>query len=242
MVKTIGIFGYGRFGRVCAECLKPYFNIYVYDINNDINIDNNKSILFVDLITCASQDIVLLCVPISSFEDVVKSIIPYLKEGSLVIDVCSVKETPVSIMNDLIPPHCNCVGTHPLFGPDTIKNTLKGKKIVLCPIRTPNIGKIEQFLNQLGLTIIRLNPEEHDYQMAKSLALIHFLGRALKNIGVKKNTLATPTHEMFIELINIVRNDSPQLFLDMHQFNRFTAEVRKQLINELILIDGELHG
>ena len=242
MVKTVGIIGFGRFGKLSATILKPYFDIYIYDNNIDRKTHKNDEFFYVDLKTCASKDVVLLCVPISSFEEVVKNIIPHLKKGSLVIDVCSVKELPVSIMKNNIPEYCECIGTHPLFGPDTIHNSLKGKKIVICPVKTMKLASIITFLEKLHLTVITISARDHDYQMAKSLALIHFIGRGLDTIGVKKISLATPTHNTFINLIDIVRNDSKQLFLDMHTYNRFTKEVRKNLIYELIKLDGELNG
>ena len=242
MNKTVGIIGFGRFGKLTANILKPFFHIYIYDNNIDKKQLENNEFNFVDLKTCASKDIVLLCVPISSFEEVVKRITPFLKKGTLVIDVCSVKEMPVSIMKNNIPAFCECIGTHPLFGPDTVHHSLKGKKIVICPVKITNLAPIKSFLEKLNLTVITISARDHDYQMAKSLALIHFLGRGLDSIGVKQISLATPTHTTFINLIDIVRHDSKQLFLDMHTYNRFTKEVRRNLIEELIRLDGELDG
>jgi prephenate dehydrogenase len=242
MTKTLGIIGFGRFGQLVTKHLKDNMEISVSDLIDKRKMANEMGVVFTNIEKCASNDIVLLCVPISAFEKVLLQIIPFLKTGSTVLDVCSVKESPVKAMEKYVPKYCNCIGTHPLFGPDSAKDGLNGKKIVICPIRVNQIRKIKNFLTQFGLEIIETNPEEHDKQMAKSLALIHFLGRGLKHVNVQDVEMATPTHEMFVELVNIVQNDSKQLFVDIQQHNRFTRKIRKSLIQELIKIDGEIDG
>lgn len=240
MVKNIGIIGYGRFGKIAATFLKDHFNIFIYEPK--IKRKDKKSIEFplVSLKECAEKDIVLICVPISKFEEVLQQIHLFLREGTLVIDVCSVKEKPVSSMKQWVPEHCECLGTHPLFGPDSIETNLKGKKIVICPIRVKNLEQIKQFLESLGLSVMVSSPEEHDKQMARSLALIHLLGKALQDIELHKITMTTPTHKRLIDLIDIVNNDSKQLFFDMQLYNRFASYYRKKLIGSLIKLDSEL--
>jgi len=244
MIKSVGIIGFGRFGQLTAKVLKKHFKVFVTDCVNKQNESKDIGVCFKSFKECAKQDVVILCVPISDFEEIVKQIVPFLKDGCLVIDVCSVKEKPVKIMEKYIPKTCDCLGTHPLFGPDTTKNGLKDKKIVICLVKLNNHSKTKfsGFLHKLGLKIIETTPGEHDKQMAKSLALIHFLGRGLEKISVQDVEMATPTHDMFVELVNIVQNDSEQLFVDMQQHNRFTCHVRKKLIKELSRMDGELDG
>ena len=102
------------------------------------------------------------------------------------------------------------------------------------------MARVKKFLTGLGLTVVIATPEEHDRQMARSLALIHLLGKALLKTGVENVEMATPTHARLMELIDIVRNDPEQLFVDMQTRNRFSKKVRKALIKELMRIDGEL--
>lgn len=153
MVKSVGIIGFGRFGQLAAKYLKNHFQVFVSDKNDKRKIAENIGVNFTSLEDCAAKNIVLLCVPISDFEDVLKQIIQFLKD-SIVAGVCSVKEKPVNIMKKMVPKDCECIGMHPLFGPDTVKNGLKDKKIVLCPIRTKKLMKIKNFLSKLGLIVI----------------------------------------------------------------------------------------
>jgi len=247
--KSLGIIGFGRFGQLAAKHLKKHFTeVFVSDHVDKRKEAGRLGVSFVAIDECAGKDVVLLCVPISSFRKVLKTIIPRLKAGALVIDTCSVKEEPVRAMKELIPNKCECIGTHPLFGPDTAKDGVIGKKIVLCPVqksasRRSIMPHIKRFLTtKLGLTVITTTPKEHDWQMARSLALIHILGTALLRTDVKRVNLTTPTHERLVELVDIVKNDSKQLAIDMQTHNRFARKARKDLIRELKKIDGELEA
>ncbi len=240
MKSTVGIIGFGRFGQLSAKHLKEHFEVYVCDREKRRDEAKRIGVNISTLQECAGKDIIVLSVPISDFESVVKEMLPNLKPGALVLDVCSVKEYPIKVMDKLIPKECECIGTHPLFGPDTAQNNLKEKKIVLCPIRTKRLAGIKKFLNELGLKVIVAEPEDHDFQMARSLALIHLLGRALEGIGLEKIEMATSSHEMFLDLMNIANNDSMQLFFDIQRYNRFAKGTRKELIANLTKMDSTL--
>lgn len=237
---SVGIIGFGRFGQYVAKCLKDNFAVVVTNRTDRRKEAKRIGVRYTDQKECAKQDIVILCLSISSIEEVLNDVAPFLKKGALVLDTCSVKEYPVAVMQKIIPQYCECIGTHPLFGPDTTKNGIEGKKIALCPIRTKRLGRVVSFLEKIGLETIVLTPEEHDRQMARSLALIHFFGNALSKIDIKSVDVATATHERLKELVTIVENDSDQLFFDMHHYNRFTQEVRRKLIDELVSIDKRL--
>jgi prephenate dehydrogenase len=242
MKRSIGIIGFGRFGQFLVDHLKDHFDVSVSDCVDRKNEARKLGVELTTLQECAKKDMIILSVPISELEGVLQRIVPELNPDSLILDVCSVKEYPIRIMEELLPSECEFVGTHPLFGPDTACNGLKGKKIVLCPQRTKRLGQIREFLETLGLQVIVAEADEHDLQMARSLALIHLLGWAFNGIGVQKIDMATKSHEMFLDLMNIANNDSRQLFLDMQLYNRFTKDARNALIRELVIIDGELNG
>ena len=236
-MKSIGIIGLGRFGQLMAHYLKGHFDVYVSNRSDKSEIAKYLGVHYVPIGECATKDIVVPCVPISHLKDVLLYIAPLLKEGSLVFDVCSVKLLPSRWMEEILPNNCSILCTHPLFGPDTTKKGLDGKMIALCPVRGVNIAKVQAYMTELGLVPIVSTPEEHDKQMAKSLALIHFLGNALDKIDIDEVRLATKTHEKLKELVKITKNDSKELFMDMHKYNPFVSSVRKELINNLLELD-----
>ena len=81
------------------------------------------------------QSVVIPFVPISEFEGLIKQIAPMVNPSALILDVCSVKAHPVQAMKAYLPESVSIIGTHPMFGPDSAKDSLFGKKIVLCPVR-----------------------------------------------------------------------------------------------------------
>jgi hypothetical protein len=76
--------------------------------------------------------------------------------------------------------------------------------------------------------------------MARTQALFHFLARGVAETGIRVGRLSTPGPAKLFEGFRDVQNDSLQLFQDLHRMNRFTAAVRKQLIEYLSRLDTEL--
>ena len=167
-------------------------------------------------------------------------IAPQLPEGSLVVDTCSVKEYPVSLMKTLLPPHVSILGTHPLFGPDSAAQGLQGKKVALCPVRIRDLSGVEDFLKGLGLNVLVCSPLEHDRRMASTQAIVQFLGRAFLEMGLTHQTFATPGYEPLIGILEVVQNDTWELFRDLQIFNRFSGQMRRKLVESLGTIDQGL--
>ena len=233
----IGIIGYGRFGQFAAERLRKHFQVVVYDRKR---VRCPRGIRRRSLEEVASQPLLLLCVPISQISKTCLEIEPYLTPGQLIIDTCSVKEKPLQELDRLLPRFVEILGTHPLFGPDSARNGIRGLKIVLCPIRCRRVSKVKAWLAAQGLDVIVTTPARHDFEMAKTQALFHFLARGVAETGIRVGRLSTPGPAKLFEDFRDVQNDSLQLFQDLHRMNRFTAAVRKELINCLTQLDAEL--
>jgi prephenate dehydrogenase len=233
----IGIIGYGRFGQFAAERLKKDFRVVVYDRKR---IRCPKGIRRSSLAEAASRPLVLLCVPISAISKTCLEIKPYLTPGHLIIDTCSVKEKPLQEMARLLPRYVEILGTHPLFGPDSARNGIRGLKIVLCPVRCRRVSKVKAWLEAKGLEVIVTTPARHDFEMAKSQALFHFLARGVAETGIRVGRLSTPGPAKLFDDFRDVQNDSLQLFQDLHRMNRYAASVRRQLIECLTRLDAEL--
>ncbi|MDO8427911.1 MAG: prephenate dehydrogenase/arogenate dehydrogenase family protein [Candidatus Diapherotrites archaeon] len=237
----IGIIGFGRLGQLLAKHLAKRNTVFVNDRKNKKSLVRKLNVTQVSVQECAKKEMVLLCVPISQLEFVLQKCKNYFKAGSLIMDTCTVKQFPCAVMKKEIPKNCEIVGTHPLFGPDSAKTTLKNHSIVLCPVRIKKIKKVKLFFERLGLKVIIASPRKHDQDMARSVCLLHFLGKALKKLNLKKVQLSTPTHQDLIKLLSIVENDSNQLFQDMHVFNLFSKKIRQNLMNELRILDQTLN-
>ena len=225
---TIGIVGFGRFGRLTARYLAVDFPVRVYDPcaqEPDVASSGAES---VSLEAAARCKVVVLAVPISCLPQVLEQVRPYLKTGSLVVDVCSVKEHPVRWMQEILPANVAILGSHPMFGPDSAADSLLGRKIVLCPIRMAprRYEELRGYLMAKGLMVIETEPSEHDRQIAVSLALTHFIGRTLAGMGAKPQDIDTEGYKRLLRILDVVENDTWQLFEDMHRYNPYATEAR----------------
>lgn len=184
----------------------------------------------------------IIAVPISSFEKAILEIKDSINPRTLVIDVCSVKMHPVRIMNELLPTSTEIIATHPMFGPDSVKMGLKGRKIVICKIRcTSNkFNKIKNSLISIGLNVIEMSPIEHDKIVAISQVFTHLIGRIADSMNIESTSIDTETFKKLLNIKKIVTNDSFDLFLDMNKFNSFTKPMRDEVKKELNKLEWTL--
>ncbi|MBT4277444.1 prephenate dehydrogenase/arogenate dehydrogenase family protein [Candidatus Falkowbacteria bacterium] len=233
--QKIAIIGFGRFGSLLAGILSPYGDIFIIS-KRKINDTRFKQIEYKDL---KEIDLIILAVPISSLKKVLKKISPYLKQGSVVMDVCSVKVYPCQWLKKYLPKTVHILGSHPMFGPDSVKKNLEELQIVFCPLRInkEKFDSIKNIFKTIKLKIIEITPEDHDKQNAVSLALVHFIGRGLSKIDVDHQEITTVGFKRLLQLRDNVTNDTEELFKDMHNFNPYAKKIREKYIDSLQKID-----
>jgi len=214
----IGIIGFGRFGKLVSHYLSQDLEVFVYN-----RADKSSGIIETgaqpaSLETVCRQDIVIPCVPISTFRANLKTMAPLLKSDSLVIDVCSVKEYPVQWMSAELPESVSILATHPMCGPGSAADSLKDRKICLCRVRMPEkqYHKIKSYLASKGLIVIEATAREHDEQIATSLSLTHLIGRTLSECGASPLDIDTEGYKRLLRILEVVERDTWQLFQDMH--------------------------
>ncbi len=235
-----GIIGFGRFGKLWAQALLPFGEVLVYDTHLPTQLDNTQ-LKISTLAEVTQADIVFLLVPISEFARGCEQIKPLLNPKSLLVDCCSVKVYPLTIMQQVFSKQQAFIGTHPLFGPDSVKRTggLAGHKIVLCPVPGTElqVKLLEDLFMQMGLQTFITTAEQHDKDMANSQGLVHFIGRGLAALDLQPQSIATPDFQALLNINNMVVNDTWRLFLDMHQYNAYTKNIRKKFIHQLTKLE-----
>jgi prephenate dehydrogenase len=238
----IGIIGFGRFGKLLTKHLSGDFKVYVSSRSDKAKEIKKNSGIPAPLEEVCKKDIVIPCVPISKFKNTLKKTKNLLKNNSLVIDVCSVKEYPADLMKKILPKKTEILATHPMFGPDSAKDSLKDRKIVLCKVRIPDdkYEKIKTHLKKKGLIIVETTPEKHDKEIARSLFLTHFIGRALIDFGAADRDIDTEGYKRWMSIVEMVKNDTWQLFEDMNKYNKHSKKVREDFIRSLNKINKRL--
>jgi prephenate dehydrogenase len=219
---SIGIIGFGRFGRLMARYLSPDSHVRAHDPSVRPEAITSVGVMPVAIGDVCRSDIVILAVPISHLQGLLSAIRPHLKPESLVVDVCS--------------------GTHPMFGPDSAADSLEGCKIVLCPVRIggKRLEKVKHYLGSKGLILIETSAEDHDRQIAVSLALTHTIGRSLAQFGAHPQVIDTEGYKRLLRILDVVENDTWQLFEDMNRYNSYAQNARQAFITAMNEIDGKL--
>ena len=70
------------------------------------------------------------------------------------------------------------------------------------------------FSNKLGLHVYNMSARQHDELMAYNLNLVHYLGRALNDLGIARLPLLMSGLDKLNEIVSVVMNDSEELFFD----------------------------
>ena len=238
----IGIIGFGRFGRLMAGYLAGDFTVKVFNRSDKSAQIAETGAIWASLAEVCRQKIVILCVPISTMREMLQQIAPLLNPDSLVIDVCSVKVYPVEWMVEALPPSVSLLATHPMFGPDSAAESLHDRKIVLCKTRITDTRyqKVKDYLVKKGLNVIDTTPEEHDRQIAISLSLTHFIGRALDEFGAEELMIDTEGYKRLLNILGVVTHDTWQLFVDMHRYNPYARKNRQAFMAAMKRLEEKL--
>ena len=241
---TVGIIGFGRLGKLLVRCFAKDYDILVFDVRPQPRAVRALCARPGTLRQVCAQDVVIPCVPIKAFEAVIKRIARLLRPGTLVIDVCSVKEHPVRVMRRWLPKTVSILGTHPNFGPDSAAESLRGQKLIVCKVRL-SAGlylKAMQAWRRKGLELVEMSPAEHDRKTASSLVLTHFIGRSLIAFGAKTTGVDTEGYKRLLRILQTVQNDSWQLFEDMNRYNAFAAPMRRRLVASMRAVDRKVRA
>ena len=222
---NIALIGHGRLGKLLSKYLGQDFNLTI--------LEHKKS--REDLINLKNCQLVILCVPISAMPETLEEIKSYLAPTTLVMDTCSVKEWPIEQMKNILPNNVQLLGSHPMFGPDSVKDTLFGTKLVLCPerIEREKLNELVHYFQNHGIKIITTTAQEHDRQMSSSLLLSHFIGKGLLEFGSTKQEIDTKGYRRLLRILETVQNDSDTLFRDMFNYNKYAKKTLDGFLNSL---------
>jgi arogenate dehydrogenase (NADP+) len=175
---TIGVVGFGRFGQFIARTFAKYGQVVVTSRSDYSEIASGMGVKYVPLSDPEAfleegLDVIVVAVSILSFESTIQSFAPLLHKniqrrveqgedahGPLFVDVLSVKEHARQVMLDVLPPECDVLCTHPMFGPDSGKDGWQNlnfvyektriNKMVLLPATSQTTNDTEAFVDQSG--------------------------------------------------------------------------------------------
>ena len=217
--------GGGEMGQMTQYIFSKFLPKYELVVFTESDWENPKTKL-------ANKDIVILSVPIFLTNEIIKKVVPYISEGTILADYTSIKDEPLNTMLESY--NGPVVGLHPIFGP-TIDDP-KNQVIVVCDGRFED--KYRYFIDDLariGFSIEKMTAKAHDEAMTFIQGIEHFsvycMGMFLKhkNINVQKMMkLASPVYKMELNIIGRLFSQGAGLYSDIIM----SDEKRQQTIAE----------
>lgn len=235
--KTIGIIGYGNFGKVICKYLFPKNRIVLYTSQSLKEIPANISIKNSLQEVVEAADIIIPAVPIREFEGIIKQLSSFVKTHQVIMDVCSVKLYPTKVAKKHLSGKVNMVATHPMFGPNSIRErdeALNDLKIVTYNINAKKMvyETLINYFQQIGLEVIEMEPEDHDKIMAHSQFFAMIVGQLAQKIDIKPTLIDTMGAIGINRALAYMGNDK-KIIEDMIMYNSYCKEVLENMIETL---------
>jgi prephenate dehydrogenase len=141
---------------------------------------------------------------------------------------------PVELMQKHLPAIVEIIATHPLFGPQSAKDSIEGRLMVVYPVRTTQFDGVKIFLSDtLKLKVLEKTPEEHDRAMAYVQALTHLIGRSVAEMNILDSDMKTMAYEHLLNIKELVGHDSLELFKTIQNENPFAAKICKDFVESI---------
>ena len=239
MVKT-AILGAGKMGIWFVKFCRESGEEVILADRNDAKLARLGKELGVETADFAEAvkkaDNVMICVSISAFEDVVKKIAPFVREGQPVIDICSVKERPVEIMHQHLKKGL-ILGTHPVFGPGS--KGVKHKAYILTPTNAKERAFAEKYkgwLEKVGARVFIMTPKKHDELISVVLGLPHFIGLVACDTLLEQaefpetKRVAGTTYRMLFTLAEATALETPDLYASLQTGLPEMGKIEEQFI------------
>lgn len=238
----IGLLGHGRFGAALAGLLSlAGCRWRGWDPQREVPTPNR----FADPDALVDEsDLIILAVPVRALEPTLRRIEPRLRGGQQLLDVCSVKQEPCRLMQEILGARIGHAGCHPLFGPLSIARADPLRAIV-CPSpdhpRTAELAR--ELFESIGCEVAMQDPETHDRLMAQTHVMAFFIARGLLDLGLNDDLhWVPPSFAALAASIAAVRADSGHLFRTIQSENPHAAEARRNLVDALDRIDRNLEN
>ena len=209
------------------------------------DIDHSKAQSLAEKYVCLSFDSVLnaisdvdmvfLCTPIKETPNIIRDITPYLKKGTILCEIASLKMRTIVMLNrskehDLLP-----LSVHPMFGPDIKK--IEGQTLVVIPVSDQDEETSLAKSLFPDTKIVVVDAETHDSCMASVLALPYFMNLAFARVLSPKKMalmreLAGTTFTVQLAVTQSIVGESPELIESLMNENMFSRKVVNQFIDE----------
>ncbi len=145
-----------------------------------------------------NPDLVILCTPVRTILTILKKDILLIKTPCVVIDFGSTKGEIINLMERL-PDRFTCFACHPMAGKETsgpqasTPDLYTGRPFLFYPISKESSGwnLLADLIKVLGANPVRLDPENHDLQLATISHVPYLMAVALSLVSAQEGTEAS---------------------------------------------------
>ena len=234
---NVGIIGgTDGLGKTLIYYFRDEFEVYISgrDHNKGRKVADELNVSYIESNAGLANisDMLIVAVPIQHTCDVIREIAPFMKSGSVMVDVTSVKEGPSRTMAEALPDSVEYIPTHPVFGPRTTR--LDNQVIVLTAERKGEwYRKVYDYLAGKNMRIIETTAEKHDFMMSIVQVLTHFsfisTASAIEKLKVdisETEDYESPIYNLMIDMIARIVSQNPYLTYYIQSMNNNGDKIR----------------
>ncbi len=236
---TIGIVGYGSFGKLTHILLQRFAPEVKVRVFSSRSPADGKT--FFSLEDTAASDALIFCVPIRNMEETLLRVLPHLRPDTTLVDVATVKTYTEELFTRIAPAQ-PYLATHPMFGPESYKKKhedVTGFRVVITQRRIPadTYSRLVDGLRKAGFEVVETTAADHDRRLAETLFLTHFVSQVISRAGFTRTDIDTVSFGYLMDAVESVRYNT-ELFKDVFTFNPFCEEV----LGRFEGAEKEVHG
>ena len=241
LFRKVTVIGVGLLGASLAKACKERDLVdkitgYGRNLSNlkkakDLKIIDNYS---VDLSEAVSDtDLVVLCTPVLTIIPLIQNLVSQLRPGTLITDVGSVKDPIVHEADKLVTEGNFFVGSHPIAGGEnpgleaSCSSLYQDAKCIVTPTKKTDkkaLKQISALWQAIGMNVIALSSEEHDFIFGAVSHLPHIIAYALMNslggLKTSNNLEVTGFSGAGLRDITRIASSDPVMWRDICLSNR----------------------
>jgi arogenate dehydrogenase (NADP+), plant len=225
---TVAIVGFGNFGQFLGAGFAAQGHRVVGCSRGDYSAAASaigcEYVRSADALLDTDPDVVVMCTSIMSLSTVLSRFPVERLAGRLVVDVLSVKMYPHNLLLEVLPASADLLCTHPMFGPESARDSWVGLPFVYDVVRCANetrrrcddfvaVWKLE------GCAMVPMSCKVHDECAASTQFITHTTGRMLAELNVKSTPINTRGFESLLGVVDNTTKDSFDLFYGLYKYN-----------------------
>jgi len=201
MFKKVCIIGCGLIGSSLARAIKKN-NLAEKIVSSNRSDSVNKKVIQLKIVDdsgsdskkmAEDSDLIVIATPLSSYENVILKIKDSLKNGVILTDVGSVKESIMNLVEKHLPKNVSWIPSHPIAGTEEsgpeagFAELFKNRWCILTPskkAKKKDINLLKIFWEKVGSKTDIMEAKQHDYVLSITSHMPHLIAYNIVNTSL----------------------------------------------------------